>query len=402
LYGGTLLAAAAALVMAQASPVAAQATTYAMSGLPAENVPIPTGNPGTHGFYSFFEFMYLTQTWSLGDQTVAYRGLTDSRGLITGLPGTYIGSGVKALNVNDFPRRSYQPGFNAGIGYKLDDGTAVHLSYLTQFDTTYHTGATLVPPFFRSQPNLSDTFLTSGVYNFPAQFAGPLVKTVADDTNGNGTADPGEGGNFYGIWNGASVMDIQFDQRFSQWEIGARVPLLQTEYSRIYGLAGGRFNWFMERFKWRTVSYDVSGQAGPRDTATYTNTLSQRMYGPYVGCGHEIYVGSRFSMSLDVTGALLLDIAKERAKYKLGSEEIQNKLSRNELNLVPSATANLNLWWYPIEGVQLRVGYNAWTFFNTLNMEQPIGFNYSSIDPVYSTQVFRIVHGINVGVGLFF
>ncbi len=402
LFGGSLVATAAALVLASAGPVGAQTDTYAVSGLPAENVPIPTGNPGTHGFYSFFEFIYLTQTRAIGNQTVAYRGLVDSRGLITGVPGTYLGSGVEALNTQDFPRRGFQPGYNVGIGYKLDDGTSVHLSYMTQFNNTYHAGATLATPFARSNLSLSDTFLTSGVYNFPPQYAGPLVKTVADDTNRNGTADPGEGGNFYGIWNGASVMDIQFDQRFTEWEIGARVPLLQTEYSRIYGLAGGRFDWFMERFKWRTVSFDVSGQAGPRDVAKYTNTLSQRMYGPYVGCGHEIYVGSRFSMSLDLTGALLLDMAKERAKYSLGSKEIQNKLSRTELNLVPSAAAKLNLWWYPIEGVQLRVGYNAWTYFNTLSMKQPIGFNYSAIDPVYSAQGFRIVHGVNAGIGLFF
>jgi hypothetical protein len=35
-------------------------------------------------------------------------------------------------------------------------------------------------------------------------------------------------------------------------------------------------------------------------------------------------------------------------------------------------------------------------------MYEPIGFNYSAIDPVYNTQYFRIVHGLNVGLGLFF
>jgi hypothetical protein len=346
--------------------------------------------------------MILTQTWGLGKQTVAARGLVDSRGAVTGLPGTYIGSGVNALSTGDFPRRSYQPGYNIGFGYKFDDGTSIHLSYMNIMSTNYHTGATLAAPFFRSRPDLSDTFLTAGVFNFPPQYAGPLVKTVADDSNANGTADPGEGGNFYGIWNGASVMDIQFNQWFTQWEIGGRVPLFQTEFSRIYGLAGGRMDWFMERFKWRTVSYDVSGQAGPRDAATYSNTLSQRMYGPYVGCGHEIYLGNRFAMSLDTTAALLLNVVKQRAKYKLDSEEIQNKMSRNEFGIVPSVTANFNMWWYPTEGVQMRVGYNALTFFGTQYMQDPIGFNYGSIDPVYETKVFRIVHGINVGLGLFF
>jgi hypothetical protein len=376
--------------------------TYDVPGLPAENVPIPTGNPGGHGFYTALDFMFLTQTWALGDQTVAVRGMVDSRGLITGLPGMRIGSGVKALSTRDFPRRSWLPGFNLTLGYKLDDGTSVYLSYLNLMDRNYHAGATLVPPFFRSGTDLADTFLVAGVFNFPPQYAGPLVKTEADDANGNRIPDANEGGNFYGIWNAAGVMDIQFNHRFSQWEIGARVPLYQTEYSRIYGLAGGRFDWIWERFQWRTVSYDINGQATARDAARYKNTLSQRMYGPFFGCGHEVYMGKRFSLSLDVTGAILMNIISERAKYKLESNEIQNKLSRDEFGLVPSATAHLNMWWYPIEGVQMRVGYNAYTFFNTMRMEQPIGFNYSSIDPAYDTQYFRIVHGVNAGVGLFF
>jgi hypothetical protein len=427
LYGGSLLAVAALVLGAPTAPAQSidlltgstdsladrlpggliargqvPATTYDVPGLAAENVPIPTGNPGGHGFYTALDFVFLTQTWALGDQIVAVRGLVDSRGLITGLPGTYIGSGVEALRTNDFPRRSWLPGFNLTLGYKLDDGTSVYLSYLNLLDRNYHTGATLVPPFFRSRLDLSDTFLVAGVFNFPPQYAGPLVKTTADDTNGNGLPDDNEGGNFYGIWNGAGVMDIQFNHRFNQWEIGARVPLFQTEYSRIYGLAGGRFDWFWERFQWRTVSYDILGQATARDAARYKNTLSQRMYGPFFGCGHEVYMGKRFSLSLDLTGAVLMNLIKERAKYKLESNEIGNKLSRDEFSLVPSATAHLNMWWYPIEGVQVRVGYNAYTFFNTMRMEQPIGFNYSSIDPAYDTQYFRIVHGVNAGVGLFF
>src|SRR5471030_3455492 len=49
-----------------------------LPGLPSENVPLPLGNPGNHGFFSFFEATYLSQTWTLGTQTVAQRGLLDS------------------------------------------------------------------------------------------------------------------------------------------------------------------------------------------------------------------------------------------------------------------------------------------------------------------------------------
>ena len=176
----------------------------------------------------------------------------------------------------------------------------------------------------------------------------------------------------------------------------------QTEYSRVYGTAGARYNWFMERFTWRTVSFDINGNQSPAWAADYNNTLSQRMYGPFVGCGHEVYVGKRLSISFDTSAALLVNLIKECAKYELGDETIQNKLSRDELGIVPSVTANLNLWWYPSRGSRPGSATTSGRSSTRRSMYEPIGFNYSSIDPTYNTQYFRIVHGLNVGLGLFF
>ena len=50
----------------------------------------------------------------------------------------------------------------------------------------------------------------------------------------------------------------------------------------------------------------------------------------------------------------------------------------------------------------MRVGYQGQFFFNTKYMEKPIGFNYGAIDPAYSTKFLRLVHGVNVGIGLTF
>ena len=373
----------------------ASAQTYEYPGLSTENLPLATGKPNDNGFFSFFEYVSLFQSRALpNNQVVAYRGLVDSLGQVTGLPGTYIGSGVVGLQTNDLPRGGSQIGFNVGFGYKTSDGTSIYFSYMRQFEMNLHAGATQVPAFFRTDVSLADTFLTSGVYNFPPNFAGPAVKTAFDKVNGLT--------NFYGLWNGASEMNIQYNQWFTNSDITVRTPLFETEYSRIYGLAGGRFDWFFERFKWETVDIDVGNGNIPTVAANYTNTLSQRMYGPFVGCGNEVYLGNSFALSVDTTGALLLDIIKERVVYELGDKSISNKMSRNEMNIVPSVTVSANLWWYPIEGVQLRVGYSAYMFFNTLYMDQPIGFNYNQPDPAYSVDFFRIVHGVNVGVGLFF
>lgn len=363
-------------------------------GRAAVTAPIPTGNPGDSGFYAYTEFTLLTQTFALGSQLVAVRGLVDSSGLVTGQPGTPLGSFTPALETDAFGRRSYQPGYRIGLGYKFDNGISVYANYMQLLDQTYNASASLVPRYFQSGIDLADTFLFSPVWNFTPAYSGPSVETPFDFDNPRG--------NFYGIWNGATNMDISFQQRFTTAELGARIPILQTEYSRVYGLAGMRYAWFFERFKWRTVSTDILGRVFPAFVANYQNTLSQRMYGAFFGCGHEIYLGKRFAASIDLTGSPLVNIAKERAKYELGDKSTQNKHSRNDFTIVPNGNADMNLWWYPIEGVQMRFGYTAQTYFNTRHMGQPIDFNYGAMDPTYGTQAFRIVHGFNVGLGLFF
>ena len=358
-------------------------------------LPIPTGHTGDAGFYTSMEFVFLTQTRAMGDQTVAFRGIVDSTGGITGLPGTYLGSHQVALSTDMLGRTTYSPGFRFEGGYKFDDGMQLYANYLQLFDAHYSAGATLATPFARSRPDLVDTFLTASVFNFSPKFAGPSPKTTFDPPGSGASAT-------YGIWNGASTMDIKFTQRYTGADVGGRMPLFQTDYSRVYGTAGARFAWFFERFAWITRSYTTDGLSNPQDAAFYTNTLSQRLYGPFVGCGHEIFLANQFSMSVDLSGAMLLGIVKERTSYELGDRSTRAKRSDNEWTLVPNGNAAVNMWWYPVEGVQIRLGYQAMSYFNTKNMAEPIGFNVGAIDPRYDTQYFRLIHGINFGVGLFF
>lgn len=341
--------------------------------------------------------MVGTQSFALGDQTVAVRGLIDVAGFLTGQPGTLIGSGFPALTTDQFGRRSYSPGYQINLGYKFDSGLSVYGKFGQLERHKYSAGATgPATPFFRNRNDLADSYLTSAVFNFPADFAGPDLETTED-------LNPlFPSGNFYGIWNGAAVMDIQFEQGFTYGELAARVPLLETEYSRVYGFAGLRYSWFFERFYWRTVGTDITGISLPQDVAIYTNTLSQRMYGPMVGCGHEVYLGKRFAAGLDVSGAALMNLAKERVKYKLGDETTQAKRKRIEYELVPNVNADFNLMWYPIEGVQLSAGYSFQTYWGTRYMKEPIAFNFGALDPAYNIKAFRYVSAFNFGVGFFF
>jgi hypothetical protein len=399
--GGALLAAAAVLVgpatgQAQNITGTAPFTSGEDGGFqtPVNSDPVyrlPTGRAGDAGFYTAFEFVMLTQTRAIGHQTIATRGFFDSDGSVTGHPGSFVGPNTEAINTRNFSPFTYQPGFNVEAGYRFDDGTRIFANYLQLIDGHYSLGAGQTPTFQRSNADLSNTFITAPVYNFNVAFAGPAQKVAGQNDFG-----------VYGIWNGATQMDVKFTQRYQEANIGARIPVLQTDYSRAYGMAGARFAWFFERFAWRTVSFDFAGNALPVDAADYTNTLSQRMYGPFIGCGNEIFIANQFSLSLDLTGALLLDVAKERAKYKLGDDSVQSKWGRDDFRIVPNANAAVNLWWYPIDGVQIRVGYQAMTFYNTLYMLEPVGFDFSNINPSYHVKAFRLVNGFNVGIGFFF
>lgn len=357
-------------------------------------IPLPTGRAGEPGFYFGSEFVMLTQTRALGRQDIAYYGFFDAQGLITGTPGNFVGTGAVALNTNNMGRREFQPGFRAELGYKFDTGTRIYANYLQLYDAHYSLGVTQFTRGFRAAPNLSNTFLSSPVFNFTTAFSGPEVDTAYDA--------PNAGFNTAGIWNAADVMDSKFTQRYQQAELGMRVPLYQTEYSSVYGLSGARFAWFFERYSWRTVDLDATGNSAPQNAARYTNTLSQRMYGLFVGCGHEVYLGNMFSASLDLTAAAYMNVHKERAKYVLEDNTTQSKFGREGFDIVPSGTADFNLWMYPVEGVQLKLGYSGMTFFNTRYMRDPVGFNFGNIDPLYDTKWFRLVHGFNVGIGFFF
>ena len=173
LSGGSLLAVAVLAATAATAPgqdlflptaraqIASQ--TYSSPAQPAERIPIPTGDPAGHGFFTGIEFLLLTNNRPIGNQVVAFRGLVDSQGTLTGLPGTYIGSGVVALKTDDLGRTGYTPGYRLTLGYKIEDGSSFYAKITSNLSKSYNASATLAAPFFRSRPDLADTFLVAGV-----------------------------------------------------------------------------------------------------------------------------------------------------------------------------------------------------------------------------------------------
>lgn len=366
--------------------------------------PLPLGRARMDdgGMYVGVEFLFMKQTNPLRDQIIANRGIYDTDGSIStalglpSIPGTFIGSGTPALRTTDVGPSTFTPGYNAVIGWRFRTGLAVELSYWHLEEAKYAGGASIEPFLFRGPSNLADTFLSSPVFNFPIEFAGPDRKVAL-----------GNNGATFGIWDAASNMQVQFTQRFDQWEFTGRMPVYDNDDVRFYLLAGPRITSIWERFKWRTVAipFDPNDITGPEDVAIYSNVVSNRMYGLHAGCGSECRLADTplgsFAVSLDLQAAILVDLVKTYAKYERADHEIAAKRARRFATLAPELQGQVNLWWYPIEAVQLRVGYNAMAFFNTIASPNPVNFNFGGLDPEFE-HVTRFFHGLNAGIAIIF
>jgi hypothetical protein len=378
--------------------------------------PGPLGHPRMEdgGLFLAAEFVYFTQNNPLRSQLLAIRGFVDDDGSVTGsVPGTFVGSGASALNVAQINGSQWAPGLRLVGGWRFENGWALQFGWLHLQETRFEASAGIIPPSHQVGFGAADSFLFSPVFNFPADYAGPpqrvsriiqvptssLNNTIATQNN-----QPNNGAVF-GIWNGASNELITYVQRFDQFDLSLRAPLFQTEKIRTYSLLGPRIVGLWERFQWRTVDIDIDGNTAPNWAASYTNTISNRLYGVFGGYGVDWYLGDTpiggFAISLDAEAAVFYDFVKERAKYELGDRTTAASHNHNISSFVPEVAGNLNVWWYPWEAVQIRFGYSALAFFNTISSRQPVDFNFGSIAPKYD-HVNRLFHGFNIGIGFVF
>jgi hypothetical protein len=367
---------------------------------PQYPLPLYSTRPADGGLYLGLQFVYYQQTQPISDQIIAFRGFFDADGSISsalggaGVPGTFIGSHKPALHANDFGQSQYIPGYQMFIGWKLRNGAVIEFDWLHLNKVKYAGGASIEPFLFQGGANLADTFLTAPVFNFPNEFAGAAQKVTV-----------GNPGATFGIWNAAGLMQVQFTQRYDQYDVVGRIPIWQTDNNRCYGICGLRNGFLVEKFTWRTVDIDVTGNQSPANTAIYNNNVTNNYFGPVVGCGDEWRLGDTplgtFALSADVKGGLMIDFVKEYTKYLLGTQDIGSKLTRRQTTFVPMLQFQPNLCWYPIEGVQFKVGYDIFALFNTAVCPNPVDFNFLGIEPALE-HATRVFNGMNAGVCLIF
>jgi hypothetical protein len=389
--------------------------------LPADPIiPIPLYHPRADvvgGVYTAMEFVMYRQTNPIKPQDIAFRGFVDVDGAVTGdlngtvvntdtnvpfiirgpiVPGNFLGTQTVALNTNDLQQQqTFQPGYKLTLGYRFDSGSAMEFNWTHLVSAKYSANASLIPPNYANLGAgggiLADTFLFSPFFNLPPEFAGANQKLAI-----------GNPGSVYGIFNGAINMSINFTQRYDEANVMGRVQFFQDDCLRCYGLAGGRFAWIWEDFNFRTVTADFTGASRPQDVATYSNIVSNRMYGPFIGAGFERYLCYGFALGLEAQAACLLDIAKERATLERSDKAIQLKKAVTAFNVAPEVSCNAQLYWYPVEGIQIRAGYNFAAFFNTFAAQDEVAFDARAFDPNWTNIAVRFLDGFNAGVGFIY
>lgn len=368
---------------------------------PAFQLPYPlySTRPEAGGLYMAGSYVMYQQSNPLQSQPIAYRGFiaTDDTVLnAAGSAGTFVGTRNDVLDTNMVTGPlSYQPGFRVEIGWRFAGGDALSIDFLYVTEAQYNAVATLVAPNLQFRSDQADTFLTSYVYNFPVDFAGAPSKIITP----SGTAGPFS---VYGIWNGASSMQLLFLQRFQQLQATYRKPVYETENYRASAVMGPRYFWLEEKFRWMTTDVDAFGNSAPQWVGIYNNQVDNRMYGIWAGIQQEWYLGRGFAAMLTLDGAAFLDIAKLKADYQRGDGFVENKRARTKWTAVPEVQVTPSLMWYPLEGIQMLIGWDFFAFFNTVASPHPVDFNYGSITPQYTDGNFRWFNGFQASFAIIF
>jgi hypothetical protein len=399
-------------------PALARAQTNVGMDVPPPEVPnvSPLGHPGygQGGFYTFGEFMLFTQSNPLKPQLLAFQGFTDRDGSIgaalntaliaagatpqfAATPGEFIGSRNPVLSTQQVSGPSdTQPGFNLGFGWRFASGLAVELGWMHFWEVR---NAATASPAIPGDPGQfqENTFITSPVFNYPNNYLGPAVKVNAPGSNVGAAS---------GIWNAATLMTIEYLQRFDIYYVNARTPLYEGETYRCYGLFGPRLVWFWDRFKWRTTSTNTAGVSTPTDSAFYTNVSSNRLWGAHFGIGNQWECGvtpvGSFACSLDIEAALYGDFVATNAKYELGDFSTAASRHTQQVTIAPELEGKVAVWWMPYEGIQIKIGYTGMVFFNTIASPRPVDFNMGAIAPPFERGIIRTVHGLDIGIAFIF
>lgn len=408
------------------------------------------------GFYFASEALFWRMDNPIKPQIIAFRGFVDEAGLLRGRgqiitvndadaggrflnvfffeqgeAGNTYGGGAPALSADQVDSETFGPGLRLTLGYRLQNDIAIEFVYWRMVDYRNTASAGILPPDLNVGNDLATAFLTAPFFNFPSSFAGPSRDVVSSvvpvpvppglNTINVGATTPAPANNVlvsaaeladlrtlrglplaaYGIWNAAEDMTIELRQQVWGSEITGRFPLFQSECNRTYALVGPRYVQVQERFRLRTVDNDTEGESLPVNAATYTNLWENRFYGGQCGLGTETYLGRGFALSLEGRVGIFARTSYTNVKVERGDRTNSIEVDETDAGVSPMFQVGAFLWWYPLEGIQVRCGYELFGIMNTLRSDEPVDFNVGRLRPDFSERLMRF-DGMSLGVAFIF
>jgi len=346
-----------------------------------------------------------------------------------GPSGRFIGSHETALDQHDVGGNKYTPGMRLTIGYRLRDGVTVELSYMEMEAVTHSATAGITPRNLAGGRQFENSFISAPFFNISPQLAGPpdnVISNVSPVPVPPGATTifipgpPGTPNEFvtndelnelrtlhglalspFGIWNAASEMYLKFSQSLSTWELNFRLPIYQDDCFRTYWLCGIREFKIGENFSWRTVNADIFGNTLPEWSATYNNMIKNELWGLQVAEGNEVYLGKGWALNVEGRVGIFGDATQVKTEIQRGDLEFSLHHIRHDTSVVPMVQASAYLWWYPIEGIQLRAGYEFLGLIGVKRSPHQVDFDAGTLQPEVKDMFMRL-SGFNVGISFIF
>ncbi len=387
----------ACLVVAGLMATPARAQFGPGEPVPSPDLPLPLVWGDTdEGPFFWAQGRAMRMNNPLGNQPLVFRGLIDSDGQISGRAGGFLGSGQVALVANQAAREQWEPAYEFGIGYRFRNDIVVEFSFWNLIENRSTASAGIIPPGFNVRRDFSNSFLTAPFFNFSLFFAGPTRDVLSQVSGAEVPA--------FGSFNGAEDVSIQLQQQAYNWEINARVPCSQTDCTRTYSMFGFRVLQVEEHFKFRIADFDLDGAISPENVVVFRNQWENRLLGLQAGMGTELYLGGGFAISGEARGGVFADLRKTKVSIERGDRgfhDVTNATKHKDTGFSPMFQVGAYLWWYPIQGIQVRAGYEFTGLFNVLRTSFPVDFNVGTLTPHFEETFLRF-DGFSLGIAFIF
>ena len=283
--------------------------------MPADSAP---RHDQESGLFFAAEYLIIRLDNPLGDELLAMRGIKDFDGTILGTPGAFIGSGSRALSTKDASQEKWSPGYRFTLGWRFENDMSIYANYMQMVTNRSVATASLCPARSTWRPTSPTRSCLCRFFNYSAFFAGPDADVVSQVSGADVPA--------YGIFNAAEQVLIQLEQKMWSWEITGKFPVQLVEGCRTYCLAGPRFMYLEEHFKFRITDLTLNGELANTNVALILQRLDEQVPGRPERLGHGNDLGGGVGVTLEGRLGLFANIRKGSNKLERGDRGVHDTI----------------------------------------------------------------------------